>query len=114
MRDIKKSIVSQQSTIDVFVKLKTDDHLHTDISETEKSGRIWIIAIAAAVALTAPAADTAVFVVLVAVVDGSSKTDTTAALSYSHGVEGVTVWQAVGRRRKPQVTIALQQLLWYV
>ena len=48
-----------------------------------------------------------VMVMIVVGVDGFSKTDTTAALSNSRGVEGVTVWQAVGPRRKPQVTIAL-------
>jgi hypothetical protein len=77
----------------------------TDLSEREKSGRMLIIDIAAAAA--------AVFVFLVVVVvvlvgvDGFSETDTIAALSKSCGVEGVTVWQAFGPRRKPQVTVAL-------
>jgi len=45
-----------------------------------------------------------VVVVVVVGVDGFSETDTTTALSKSRGVEGVTVWQAAGPRRKPQVT----------
>jgi len=83
----------------------------TDLSEREKSGRILIMNIAAAAVfiflVVVVVVVVVVIVVIVVGVDGFSETDTTAALSNSRGVEGVTVWQAVGPRQKPQVTIAL-------
>ena len=112
MRDVENLMVAHLiSTIPVFANRKTvspySQEAATDLSDRKKSGRILIIDIAAAPAAVFVFLVLVVVVVVVVGVDGFSETDTTAALSESRGVEGVTVWQAVGPCRKPQVTIAL-------